>query len=1069
MSEEKQAENPAVAGAVKSLKLRGIGPAVMGGRIIDIAVDQTNKARWFVAVGSGGVWKTENAGITWDDVFREQRSYSIGCVAIDPSNPNTIWVGTGENVSGRHVGWGDGVYKSQDGGKTWKWMGLEYSEHIGRILIDPRDGDTVYVASEGPLWSTGGERGVFKTSDGGQTWDNVLVIDNDTGVTDMVFDPTNPDVVVAAAYQRRRHIWALMAGGPGSGIYKSADAGESWRRIETGLPKGDMGKIGLAVSPAAPNCVYATIEAGKDEKGFYRSADKGESFEKRSDYISGGTGPHYYQQIIADPSTADVVYQMDVMVHVTRDGGKSFSMAEDGKSKHSDNHALWIDPDNSAHVLLGSDGGLSESFDGLANFRHCSNLPISQFYRCAVDNAEPFYNILGGAQDLGTLYGPSRTMSVEGVRNQDWWVPLGADGYHAAFDPEDPDLFYLEFQQGMLFRYNKKTNEIITIRPLANDGIIDRWNWDVPILLSPHNKDRIYYPSQRLWRSDDQGNSWTAVSGDLTRNLNRYELEMMGRIHSVDELYDNGAMSQFCTVSTLAESPVVEGLLYAGTDDGLIQVSADGGVMWEAAADLPTAPTMSFIQNVEADLFDADTVFAVADAHKIGDFSPYVYESNDRGKTWRPIAGDLPHGEILWAIQQDHVNPDLLFLAAETGIYVTLNRGENWHKLAGSPTIAFRDIKIQRRDSDLVGATFGRGFYVLDDYAPLRDLSPETFESAGAIFPVRDAWWYVPQVPSQSVGMPTMGATLYKTPNPDFGASITYWLKEEPKTAKAKRNAAEKKAKEEGKNADFPGWDTLWDETNESDPVVMIIIKDSDGNAVRRLSAPAKAGMHRISWDLRIEPPNPIKLKKPTFRYPWESDPRGALVAPGRYSAEMLLVQNGKAQALGEAQSFTVKPTPNLPTDTDFNAVAAFQKQASELLAEMIGASTEIGRAMDRLKHLRQAAITTPAADTKAFGRIDKLMSTLRECSTVLSGDQVRSKLNEPNSAALMGRMWLLDYGHWNTTQEPTATMRESLEIATAGYAAVKKKLTKAIDKDLVKLEKDLAAAGAPWTPGRRL
>ncbi|MEM8863071.1 MAG: glycosyl hydrolase, partial [Chloroflexota bacterium] len=390
-------------------------------------------------------------------------------------------------------------------------------------------------------------------------------------------------------------------------------------------------------------------------------------------------------------------------------------------------------------------------------------------------------------------------------------------------------------------------------------------------------------------------------------------------------------------------------------------------------------------------------------------------------------------------------------------------------KLAGSPTIAFRDIKIQRRDSDLVGATFGRGFYVLDDYAPLRDLSPETFESAGTIFPVRDAWWYVPQVPSQSVGMPTMGATLYKTPNPDFGASITYWLKEEPKTAKAKRNATEKKAKEEGKNADFPGWETLWDETNESDPVVMIIIKDADGNAVRRLSAPAKSGMHRISWDLRIEPPNPIKIKQPTFRYPWESDPRGALVAPGQYSAEMLMVQNGKSKAMGDPQTFTVKPTPNLPIDTDFNAVTAFQKQTSELLAEMIGASTEIGRAMDRLKHLRQAILATPAADTKAYGRIDKLMATLRECSTALSGDQVRSKLNEPNSATLMGRMWLLDYGHWNTTQEPTATMRESLEIATTGYADVKKKLTKAIDKDLVKLEKDLAAAGAPWTPGRRL
>ncbi|MFK7800071.1 MAG: glycosyl hydrolase [Anaerolineae bacterium] len=1072
---ESKTEAAHIAPLIKQLKLRGIGPAVMGGRIIDIAVDPTNKSRWFVAAGSGGVWKTENAGITWDDVFKDQKSYSIGCVAIDPSNPSNIWVGTGENVSGRHVGWGDGVYKSRDGGKSWKWVGLEKSEHIGKILIDPRNGDTVYVASEGPLWSAGGERGVYKTEDGGETWEDVLTIDNDTGVTDLAFDPSNPDVIIAAAYQRRRHIWALMGGGPSSGIYKSDDAGESWRRIDTGLPKGDMGKIGLATTPANPNHVYATIEAAKDgdkeAKGFYRSTDKGESWEKRSDYISGGTGPHYYQQIYASPTTADMVYQMDVMVHLTRDGGKTFKMTEDGKSKHSDNHALWIDPDNPNHMLLGHDGGLSETYDGMQNFRHVSNLPLSQFYRLDLDNSEPFYNVAGGAQDLGTLVGPSRTTNTEGVRNGDWWVPLGADGYHVAYDPTDPNILYLEFQTGFFFRYDMESKEIIGIQPqaAADDDIVDRWNWDVPILISPHNHKRIYYPSQRLWRSDDQGDSWTAVSGDLTRNLNRYELEMMGRVHSVDDLYDNMAMSVFSSISNLTESPLVEGLLYAGTDDGLIQVTEDGGKTWRVAADLPTAPTMVFIQSVEASLHDLDTVFAAADAHKIGNYSPYLYESNDRGKSWKPINGDLPHGEILWSIQQDHVNPDLLFIGAETGIYVSLNRGENWHKLNGGvPTIAFRDIKIHRRDNDLVGATFGRGFYVLDDYTPLRDMAADALQDNGHLFPVRDAWWYVPQQVSQSKGSPTMGATAFKTPNPDFGATITYWMKDGAKTAKQTRQAAEKSEKAAGKNIDFPGWDTLSKEADEGAPVAMVVIKDSDGNTVRRLEAPAKAGLHRVSWDLRLTPPDPVILKQPDFRFPWEGDPMGPLAAPGTYSAELWLVTAGKAKSIGESQSFEVKPLPTMP-GTDFNVTAAFQKETSDLVSQIAGAGKEIARATERLSYVRKGIVSAPGADLKLFGRVDKMQARLNSMTTRLSGDGAKAKLDEPAKMALGTRARMVQFMHWETRQNPTKTMQDSLAIAADEFKALKKDLTKLIDKDLAKLEADLAKAGAPWTPGRKL
>ncbi len=579
---------PQVKELVQNLKLRGIGPALMGGRIADIAVSPSDRSTWYVAAGSGNLWKTTNSGITWTPVFDDQPSYSIGCVTVDPQNTETVWVGTGENVSGRHVGWGDGVYRSRDGGRSWQQMGLETSEHIGKILVDPRNSNVVLVAAEGPLWAWGGERGVFRTEDGGETWEQVLEVDENTGATDLEFDPSNPDVVYAAAYQRRRHTWALLAGGPSSGIYKSTDNGATWREVTSGLPQGDMGKIGLAVTPADPGLVYATIEANDKEKGFYKSTDKGESWTKQNSYISGGTGPHYYQEIEASPTKPDLIYQMDVFLHVTRDGGQTFDYLTTGHEKHSDNHAMWIDPENGNHLIAGTDAGLYETFDEGATWRHFPNLPISQFYKLGLDNSEPFYNIVGGAQDLGTLIGPSRTLNAEGVRNQDWYVPLGADGYSSHFDPEEPHIAYMEYQQGVLYRLDRRSEEVIHIQPQAAPGDDpERWNWDSPMLISPHDNTRLYFCSQRVWRSDNRGDSWTALSDDLTTNTNRYELDFMGRVWSVDDLYDNGAMSKYATITAITESPVTEGVLYTGSDDGLIHVTEDGGQSWRKAGALP--------------------------------------------------------------------------------------------------------------------------------------------------------------------------------------------------------------------------------------------------------------------------------------------------------------------------------------------------------------------------------------------------------------------------------------------------------------------------------------------------
>ena len=1062
-------QKEALTKAASSLKLRGIGPAVMGGRIADIAVSPTDKNTWYIAVGSGGLWKTTNRGISWKPVFDSQKSYSIGSVTIDPNNSDVIWVGTGENVSGRHVAWGDGVYKSLDGGKTWNQMGLKKSEHIGKILVDPRNSDVVFVAAEGPLWSSGGERGLYKTMDGGKTWQLTLYIDENTGVTDIEFNPSNPDVMYAAAYQRRRQTWSLMAGGPKSGIYKSTDNGNTWRQIKTGLPSGDIGKIGLAVTQANSEIVYATIEANDSEKGFYRSLDKGESWEKRNSYISGGTGPHYYQEIEASPQNPELVYQMDVFYHVTRDGGKTFDYLGTGREKHSDNHALWIDPDDGNHLISGTDGGLYESYDEGTTWRHFENLPISQFYKLGLDNSEPFYNIVGGAQDLGTLIGPSRTMNTEGVRNQDWYVPLGADGYDSVFDPENPNIVYMEIQEGTLHRLDRTTEEVINIQPQPepNDPP-ERWNWDAPIQISPHNNKRIYFGSQRVWKSENQGNSWTPISKDLTTNTNRYELKTLdNRVWSIDDLHDTGAMSKYATLTSISESPKAEGLLYTGSDDGLVHVSEDDGQNWRKSV-LPKVPERSFINDIEASNHDANTVFAIADAHKFGDYSAYLFMSADRGRTWKSIAGDLPSNTIVWVIKQDHVDENLLFIGTEYGIYFSPNKGANWIELnAGVPTISFRDLELHPRDNDLVGATFGRGFYVLDDYSPLRDISSAIKNKANTLFSVRDAWWYIPSVPMQAKGKPSQGTTSFAAENPPFGAVFTYYLSDVPETAKTERKNSEKALREKNANIPFPGWEQLFEESKEDEPQILLLVSDEKGNPVRWIKGSAKKGMHRANWDLRLPAPDPISLSQPAFKPPWAGDPEGPLAAPGNYNVALFVAHNGMLKAQGKPQKFTVKPVPSIATNTDFKTIAEFQAKTREMLRQISSAGRTMGEASNRIRHMKAALLETPKATQKLFSDLNQLEQQLAELRKRLYGDPVRQRLNENAAPSIQSRVGHVAYGHWETTQYPTETFKRNIEIAEADFSKFRGDLS-AYNKALEAYETALENAGAPYTPGRK-
>lgn len=1052
----------------KGLELRSIGPALMSGRIADIAIHPSRQSTWYVAVGSGGVWKTTNRGITWKAVFDKQSAYSVGCVTIDPNDPDVIYVGTGENVGGRHVGYGDGIYRSRDGGESWKRLGLVKTEHISKILIDPRDSNVIYVAAQGPLWSEGGERGLYKSTDGGHGFERILGDDAWTGVTDIVMDPRDPDRLYAATWQRQRTVATYVGGGPGSGIHKSVDGGKSWRRLKKGLPETDMGKIGLAISPERPDVLYAVIELERRTGGFFRSANRGESWTKMSDAVGRATGPHYYNELVASPHAFDRVYLLDVRVQVTEDGGKTFREMKE-VAKHSDNHVLAFDSKDPDYLLAGTDGGLYESYDLEQNWRFVANLPVTQFYKLAVDDGQPFYNVYGGTQDNNTQGGPSRTENVNGIRNADWFITLFADGHQPAVEPGNPDIVYSEWQQGNLVRHDRTTGEIVYIQPQPEPGDPpERFNWDAPILISPHSPARLYYGSQRVWRSDDRGDSWKPVSGDLTRNEKRLLLPVMGRQWSWDSSWDLFAMSNYNTITSLAESPLVEGLLYAGTDDGLMAVSEDGGKHWRRieVKSLPGVPDHAFVNDIKADLHDPDTVYAALDAHKQGDFSPYLYRSNDRGRSWHSIAGDLPARHIVWRLVQDHVKPELLFAGTEFGVFFTPDGGEHWIKLEGNvPTIPFRDLAIQRRENDLVGATFGRGFYVLDDYTPLRQVSEELLAQEAVLFPVRKAWWYIERRPLGGGGKAAQGAAYFTADNPPFGAVFTYYLAQDLTSRSKRRREREKKLEKKGANTPVPSFDELERERREEEPQILLLVRDSDGQLVRRLEGETTKGFHRTAWDLRFPSRRAAGIKQQEGR---PDRGKGFLAAPGRYTVTLARRVEGQVKEVAGPEEFEVVRLHEgvLPGSSPEETVA-FLQQVAEVQRAVTGANQSLGEGFKRTSAMRNALerSTVPPAGELDLAVRD-LEQRLYEVQEQISGNASRRGIGEAMAPSVMRRLDVAITGNRLSTYGPTPTHRRSLEIAREQFGTLRKTLHQLIDVELPALEKRLDQAGVPWTPG---
>ncbi len=1057
--ENKQASDTLKPEVFGGLKWRGIGPAFTSGRIADLAVNPSNTSEYYVAVASGHIWKTTNNGTTFSPVFDNYGAYSIGCLAMDPNNSNVVWAGTGENNHQRALGYGNGVYKTEDGGKSWKNMGLKESRQIGMILIDPRNSETVFVAAEGSVWGPGGDRGLYKTTDGGKTWTKVLNISENTGVNNIIFNPRNPDVMFASSEQRRRHFFTKIGGGPETALYKSTDAGLTWNIITTGLPGVDMGGMGIAIPKGNPDIVYAIIEAADEASGFFRSKDRGVSFEKMSDYVSLG---QYYNEIYCDPKDPNTVYSVETVSKVTHDGGKTWT--DLGlNNRHVDDHAFWIDPSNTKHWMIGGDGGLYETFDDGANYIHKTNLPVTQFYRVNVDDTEPFYWVFGGTQDNNSYGGPSRNTNNSGVASSEWVVTLGGDGFWQAIEPGNSNITYSAYQYGNIYRYDKKSHESVKIKPEpGKDELHYRWNWDSPFILSKHNPTRLYIGANKLFKSDDRGQSWERISEDLTYNEDRNQFKVMGKFWPSNAVMKDVSTSQWGTIVALAESPLKAGLIYVGTDDGLIQVTDDDGKNWKKIEQFPDVPKHSWVSDIFPSNFDENVVYATFNNIQNDDFKSYVLKSSDKGKSWISISSNLPK-ETAHTIAQDFVNQDLLFVGTEFGFYFSADGGKLWTKLtAGMPDVAVRDIAIQQRENDLVIATFGRGFFIMDDYSLLRSVSAKRLDEEKAIlFPIKNTLMYI-----EEGGRYGEGSMPYHAPNPAFGATFSYYLKEVPETAKQIRLKKEKELFGKSEPIPQPTRDELRKEQNEVATYLIFKIKDNDGNIIRKIFEEPKAGINRVNWSLRYPSLNSQTGNefKPTVN---QND--GFLALPGKYTVSLEMNQNGTITKLSEPVGFEVVPLNNSSLkDQNQEEMIQFLRQVAELRRIMDGTERFADEMKNRNENIRQSLQLSNENTTELLNQSKIITGQLTDIQFVFNGSPVKASFEEvpPEAVSLNYRLGAILEACGSTLTTPTATMKLNYELLNAQLPLVIEQLD-AIDKALNENEAKMDSLKIPYTTGR--
>ncbi len=982
------------SGLVNGLKFRSIGPAMASGRIADFAVNPNNPFEYYVAVASGNIWKTINNGTTFQPVFDNYNAYAIGCLAIDPNNSNIVWAGTGENNSQRALGYGNGIYKSLDGGSTWTNMGLKTSRQIGKILIDPRDSEVIYVAVEGSVWGSGGERGVYMTINGGKDWIKILEISENTGAYDLEFHPTNPNTIYATVHQRRRRAYTKINGGPESAIYKTTNGGKDWKKITKGLPDVHLGRIGLAITPAEPDWVYAIVEAADNKGGFYRSTNRGETWERMSDYTSSG---QYYTTLYADPQTPLRVYSMDTFSKMSEDGGKTWKDLST-KSRHVDDHAFWIDPNATDHIRIGGDGGVYESFDRGENWEFKGNLPITQFYRVNVDNSEPFYNVYGGSQDNNSLGGPSQNLFDKGVSNDEWFVTIGGDGFWIAIDPNNPNIIYSEYQYGNAYRYNHVNGELVYIRPQEPKGSLTyKWNWDAPLILSTHNSNKIYMAANKVFMSENRGDSWTEISDDLTAQKDRNDFKVMGKYWSGDAVAKDVSTSQFGTIISLAESQIKDGLIYSGSDDGIIQITENMGQLWKKADSRPGVPAYTPVSDICPSLFDENVVFASFNNNKSNDFNPYIYMSVDKGKSWKPIMSNLPEGAV-YTILQDFKNPEMLFCGTEFGLYVSFNTGKEWIRIKnGLPDIAVRDIVIQERENDLVIATFGRGFYILHNYTTLREISSISTDETAHLFSIKTSKSYIPRYDRRNYN----GDNFYITKNPPFGAEFTYYLKESIITEKAQRQKKDSELFKKDEKIKVNTWEEDRIENLEETPYLLFVIKNNDGEIVRKLTAEANEGINRIYWDLKYAFPTPIPSTIKEFD-PFKEVKGGLFVPAGEYNVCMYSSKNSELEKLTDQVNFSVKGLEiNKFDGLDRFEADIFYNNLNKLNIRFERLKQELSDALNTIKRLKTANLNSTSFDPDLNKKLIDLEKEIANYFIYLNGYVAKASYEEVPPAAV--------------------------------------------------------------------
>ena len=917
---------------LSDLRLRNIGPATMSGRVVDLAVYDEDPYTFYIATATGGVWKTTNNGITTEPVFENENTHSIGAIALNQQNPNILWVGTGERANRQSSSWGDGIYKSHDAGKTWQHMGLKDSHHIGRIALHPTDTNTIYVAAMGHLWGPNNERGLYKTTDGGETWERIIYINDDTGVVDVTLDPQNPNIVYAATYQRRRRPFGFDGGGPGSGLHKSTDGGETWKELRTGLPEGDYGRIGISIFRADPNIVYASVEQGfqynastaynERRAGLYRSKDKGETWEFMSDW---NPRPMYASQPLVDPSDASRIYMMNQYSY-SSDSGRTFNRGR--QSLHGDDRIFWVNPKDSRHVMKGDDGGLGISYDRGQTWLFINNLPVSQYYRVAVDMAKP-YNVYGGLQDNGSWVGPSETYRSSGILNEDWKKLGGGDGFLNLPHMTDEDMVYTESQYLGLSRVNMKNGQRQSIRPGDPTGHIgarrnwDAWgpgtaepelgnamepaNWDGPFFLSHHDPNTIYSGTEQMWKSKDGGATWESL-GNLTTRVNRRDLTIMGQRADTSTASLDDGIPYWPTLTAIAEDRFFQGHLYVGTDDGLIQVSEDDGKNWTNVTDqLSGLAADAWVNTFEVSSHTAGTAYVAVNNYRNNDFNNYIYKTTNGGKTWKSIEGDLPDDRVARVVREDPKNPDVLYLGTELGLFISFNGGENWVELKNNmPTLPFNDLVIHPRDNDLVLGTHGRGVWILDNIQALQEIGDKSNQNI-ALFSIPDA-----EMIDRNISGAHTGDMYYRGENPRIGAAIDYFVKDSVDREQLK-----------------------------------LTIHDTNGNELASLNADASPGIHRAYWNFRMPDFKAMNQNPDSNRRGRGFGLTGPPALPGVYVARL---------SLGDAvyeQTFRVKNDPRL--EVSINVQREWQNSMYEigafyetLVDEMLPAQ-ELGWHLDKL------------------------------------------------------------------------------------------------------------------------